>query len=94
MARHPNGTAHEPTTITHPPEQFASRAKRIRVRAEVNETLDEGALIAKYKEEISVLREQLSKAATMTQSPRRGASVAQSSSIKYVAWMFLLELFG
>jgi hypothetical protein len=57
---------------THNTLKFASRAKRIRVRAEVNETLDEGALIAKYKEEITVLREQLSRAATLTNSPRRG----------------------
>ena len=30
---------------THNTLKFASRAKRIRVRAEVNETLDEGALV-------------------------------------------------
>ena len=46
-----------PHSTTHPPTQ--SRAKRIRVRAEVNETVDEGLLILKYKEEIAALREQV-----------------------------------
>lgn len=58
--------------------QFASRAKRIRVRRAVNETVDEGALIAKYKEEISLLRQQLSRAAAITHSPRRGATPCSS----------------
>lgn len=42
------------------------------MRRTVNETVDEGALIAKYKEEISLLRQQLSRAAAITHSPRRG----------------------
>lgn len=73
---------------THNTLKFASRAKRIRVRAEVNETLDEGALIAKYKEEIAVLREQLSRAATMTNSPRRGKPGALGGA-KIGRWHFI-----
>jgi hypothetical protein len=44
---------------THNTLKFASRAKKIALEAKRNEILDQGALVARYQQEIALLRKQL-----------------------------------
>lgn len=44
---------------SHNTLKFASRAKKIKMKAEVNESIDDKTLLSQYREEINLLKSQL-----------------------------------
>jgi hypothetical protein len=62
---------------SHNTLKFASRAKKIKMKAEVNETVDDKTLLSQYREEIDALKAQLAKFQEMSAA---GAGVVKESS--------------